>query len=334
MEIISARLVSEQERKQRREYFKNTYGDKHQMSKKWVTQNIDRIKTDHANYDDVMLAENYYKLEERRKLNLQRVYEKNKEIEKHNAEMERKIDEYKKGMSVICGCERNGLMRYIEEYNFLGCCDYKKEGCARETINYKYPYPEDEHLVETDYEQAYAEYEYKKTYLSSMKKYYKYPKYVKVSDIYRLLKLENIPLYNEEINDKTFSIGPQVSMQSRQEEEMLYGKMTHLLKGLKIMYQPEIAYKTNVDDIEHFARPDYIVYNTEKIIILEAKKDIWNCDVNKLEFYHNLVDCIPKKNSNVDIFSFHLIFDRSEANADMIIKNKVITINDLQDVFN
>ena len=333
MKITFAKPMTKEEVDSFRDSMKRSQGIKKTNSLEWCYENEERILSDHEKFPDDFKREKYNRYYSNLKKNIEQwnntLDERNNEILK----IYELADSISNGIKHNCSCGNGGQLvrKTSETYDFIGCNKFYQQECGKETYNFK-PLREEkifsDEIVSYDDWKPYHEITY--TYIKRMAKYNDYPKFVRVSDIYRTLKLNNVKFYCE-ISEDNFNVGVQASRQSQHEEIVLL-KRLEKIPNIKVIYQQHFWYKTESDEKNKIAIPDYIIFNDKKVVILDAKKSVKNCNLDQINKYLEIVSKVASKVK--DIKAYHILFDRSDATADQLQKNQVVTINDINNEFN
>jgi hypothetical protein len=334
MKITFARGMTSEEVAQFRNSLRKNYLSKKDSSVNWCAENEKKIIQDHAQFM-VDLEEVDYQDYFKRMYNYE--YEHNTRIESHNEYVDyvnEIANKLRNNEKVLCGCGNSGYLRRVktDKYDFIGCGNYTSNLCEKITYNF-YEKKQAEDINIKTFSEWLEQKDLKYTYLSKIKSLNNYPKFVRPSDIYRTLKLHGVTFYCE-ITEDNFSNGKKASQQSKHEEDALL-KRLESLPGINVLYQHGFYYKT--DQCENnskykLAFPDYILLKGKKAVILDAKKSIDNCHLSQLEKYKEIL--LKAAKQPIEVEYYHILFDRSNATADEIMRNRVITINDLKNEFN
>ena len=333
MKVTEAKLMTNAEVKAFRDRLKKTHTDKKTNSLDWCCNNEDRIISDHGNFIHDFKKDKYNKYLSSLKKDVDRW---NNSLHERNEHIKLAFDiaeSLANGLNHKCSCVNEGQLvrRTGPTYDFIGCSKYNQPGCQRETHNFRELYKE--RCFESEvlqYDEWEPHHEINHTYIKLLTKYNDYPKYVRVSDVYRTLKLNNVDFYCD-LSESNFNVGVQASKQSDNEEKTLL-KRLELIPNVKVLYQQHFWYRTNKDENWKVGIPDYIIFNDKKVVILDAKKTIENCNLDQINKYLQIVTKAAKKVK--DIKSYHILFDRSDATATELQKNQVVTINDINNEFN
>lgn len=217
-------------------------------------------------------------------------------------------------------CECGNKLKYVENFNFVGCTNYRDKSKHHSYINYT----DWEKLNQQELNITVNPVEYSKNHLDLFRVRYDIPKNVKMSVIYKTLKSNGVEFLCD-INESRFNIGRNASNNSNLEEILIKEILEN--KFEKVSYQPGIKYKTESSLNWQVKIPDYICQNSESIFVFDAKKNIDNIDIDQLKFYHELVDFIRFKHGiNKQVKSYFIVFD--PLNTDKI--SNCLTINKLK----
>lgn len=244
---------------------------------------------------------------------------KNLQQRKINAiNTEKIINDVINGKNHLCTC--GSKLRYIENYNFVGCTNYKNKSIKHDSYNY----PNWE-LINSNNNINTEDFKLTGDHLSNYKLFFNIPKEVKTSVIFKFLKANNVK-FHVEINESKFNLLPQEKRNSSNEELIIKNILEQKYK--KVNYQSGIEYQ--LDNIEKWNSciPDFICQNDTEIVVFEVKKSIENVYYNQLDLYHNLIDILKtKSNINKVVKSYFIIFTPFTGGY-----NKCLTINNLKNL--
>ena len=314
MKIIDARWETPEEKQNRLNYFKEKNSQKDQASLIYCTNNLNKIISDYEifknNYMDAKLKEqeDYF----------------NKQVDYKNARIkeakhiEEVIQNVQAGQSYLCQC--GGKLRYIENYNFVGCINYKDNSKKHTSINY----PNWEYINNLNPKKY--DIEYSTMHLSLFRDQFDIPPFVKVSILHNFLKANNVKILGD--LDIDFYKARNSSLNSSNEEKIILQILKNKFK--QVYHQQGIKYKTNLDFYHKVKIPDYIAINDDSIYLFEAKKTIGNIDTAQLYLYELLLKhMLGNKNIDKIVKCYFIIFD-PEFNQEMY--NDCLTISKLQDL--
>lgn len=172
-------------------------------------------------------------------------------------------------------CECGGNLRWIEQYQFVGCADYFNSTKTHTRLRYK------------EYIPIKFSYRYSKNYLSDFKKCYNLPEYLMVSVLfsflYRVWDLQPLA----EINEEYFMTGKKNADRSKTEEAVIEQMLRSIYP--KVVYQPNftVVYADGRKDLKI---PDFLCGNLSSVLIVEVKKTTYLADQDKLDLYTHIVN--------------------------------------------
>lgn len=299
MKITDARWETPQEKQKRESFIKF---DKKKESIEWCSENYQKLIKWHEEFSHTYPE----KLREREKMLRD---DRALQVAENNAVFE----EIKSG-AVVHYCVCGGKLRYITNYNFCGCENYKNKATYHRTVN----------LQEFDADIP-INITISKLYLTEFKKKYKIP-HIMTSIIHKTLVAHSVELLCE-IDPESFNTGRNSSVNSRDEENLilpiLKSKFTEVYHQQGIMVYDGIRWKCRI--------PDYICINDESIIVFDAKKALSNIDTKQLAEYHEAVAIIAQKSGKEQVVkSYFIIFNQENNTNEVLVNHKCFNITMLR----
>jgi hypothetical protein len=278
----------------------------------WIVKNKDKVLKDHETF-----LNDYYL---RKKEKAKKRHEDYIEITiKKNKEVFTVYNKLKSGEQIKCICGGNlKIISYNTKY-FIGCDNYKNQ-----VLHSKYNYKND--VDDFNLESFNESFEYPKHYLSSIIKEYNYPKFVKPSNLYEFLQINDIQLAAE-INDEFFYRLSFASKKSKDRERIIKPVLESIFD--KVWYQQHITVKYEHEN-KKIKIPDFICKRNDMLYIFEQKKSPENCMDDQLNEYVDVVKFITKNNN---IKGFFIVEEETNNDFFKTLIN-YYTINTLQNEFN
>lgn len=295
MKIIDVRWETPEEKQKRINYYSEKNAQKDEASLIYCTNNLNKIISDYeifkTNYKESKLKEqeDYY----------------NKSLESYNNKIENAkkteliIQNIQAGELYLCKC--GGKLRYIDNFNFVGCVNYKDKSKEHNTINFP------NWSIINDYKPKKYEIEYSKKHLELFRNQFNIPDFVKLSILYNFLKSNNVEILGD-LSLDFYNNSRNSNLNSNNEEKIILQILKNKFK--KVYHQQGIKFKTNLDFGYKTKVPDFIAVNDDCIYLFEAKKSISNIDSSQLFLYNLLLQHIlDNKKQHKNIKCYFIIFD-------------------------
>jgi hypothetical protein len=272
----------------------------------WLQSNSDAIIKMHSDYCSIEWHDQW----EKRKQN-------SIDVRNHNL----KINNIKNGDIEYCIC--GSELKFVTNYNFVGCSNYLDKTQKHTIMYYKQPWYED------DSEPFSAT--FKLHYLSDICKKIKQQYNIKIqsSNLFEFYLLNNVELLNKNITRETFKNAVQASETSKKREILIKSILEK--NNIRFGYQRKIIYKIK-DGKQSHAIPDFIAFINDKFYIIEQKKNMHNINEYQVDFYKDLISFMyPNK-------KIHIIFIIEESSDDIEYlmrlserkKNEVLTVEEFK----
>lgn len=299
MKIIDARWETPQEKQKRESFY--TFDNK-KASIDWCAENYQKLIAWHEEF------RHYYPHKLREK-EIQKREDRALKVQENNAVFE-DIKNNRQTHYCICG----GKLRYITNYNFCGCENYKNKATDHRTVNLQ-GFDSDIPIQIT----------IPKMYLTEFKRKYKIPQ-IMTSIIYKTLVSHGIELLCE-IDPESYNTGRNSLVNSKDEERLI-------LPILQSKFQ-KVYHQTGIyiyDGIKWKLRiPDYICMDDERVIIFDAKKSLSNINTKQLAEYHEGVAIIAQKSGMVQtVHSYFIIFNQEDNTNEVLVNHKCFNLSMLR----
>jgi len=260
----------------------------------------------------VDLHDGYYteKMEAHHQKTIEKIEERKKQIEEYN-----QLKESLKH-SPVPKCNCGGNLHYVEYFGFIGCDNYTAQGFKHFTLGKPLPFDAEDY-----YEKMMGYFEVSKNYLSDIVKML--PVKVKASDLYEFLTLRNVKLLRDDLDSKYFKNGKQSKELSDKRETMIGYELESRFN--RVGKQILITYQLESETFVRFAIPDFLVFDGEKLLIFEQKKNASLIKKTQIELYKALLKKIMP-NNDVDVYI--VLEEYSEFNYES--EYKTISIEKIQ----
>lgn len=333
MEVTFAKALSDEQSDAIHKNYSNRNAKRKELSVKWCAENESRIISDHNKYEDYLKNTKYKEYCDEIKKSIDNYNSKVEQVNSEINEVYELADHLENGGSCKCSCVHEGQMvrRTGPTYDFIGCSKFNQPGCEKQTHNFRKPVAlrsYDDEIMSYDEWLDYEQVNW--TYIKKITVINNYPKFVRASDVFRTLKVNDVSFYCD-VTEDNFNTGVKASMQSKDEENALFERLKKI-PNCKAKHRTNFIYRVKDDSKEHRCETDFILYNKNKIVILDAKKNIDSCNMDQLDKYTKVVRAACK--TPIDVKAYHILFDRSNASPDDLERNQVLTLNDIKNEFN
>jgi hypothetical protein len=149
------------------------------------------------------------------------------------------------------------------------------------------------------------------------------PVKVKASDLYEFLTLRNVKLLRDDLDSTYFKNGKQSKELSDKRETMIGYELESRFN--RVGKQILITYQLESETFVRFAIPDFLVFDGEKLLIFEQKKNASLIKKTQIELYKALLKKIMPDN-DVDVYI--VLEEYSEFNYES--EYKTISIEKIQ----
>jgi hypothetical protein len=290
------------------DFKRKVYGkgsEKKQLSADYCAKNIKDLIKKHDEFHNVHIKEKYNKYKE--------YWESYNALVMDNNILFDEVKNNTKSHSCTCGAK----LKYISNFNFVGCSDYRNESQKHININFK-------NISEyQSFEDFYYEFEFSNTYINDFKKHYKLD-FLMSSIIYEFLfEVYGQKCYSNDLSYNNYQTGVNASKQSKKEELIVKSICLELFHIVK-----EQMHFSLVLNGKHCIRiPDLICSNKNKVYVFDVKKNNDVIDLDKLNLYQEIVkQHLANKNDKREVLSFHIVYDKNSTDD---LKTRTLTINSI-----
>lgn len=325
-----ARILSEEESKK---YYtsliqKNNTNKKKEFTINYCLQNKDKLIELHNKYLEDKLNSEYKKHYESSKDYYKKKVE---QFLNYNNEYEDRVNDFNHKLENVATltCEGCGSpMRYIANFNFIGCTNYKNENYNH--VSYNYP-----RMIEApvDYTLSFEDFKEKSfsipvKYIEDIRGFYNLPRELMPSIMYEFFySIWGLNKLNPEISEDIYSVAVRNKRKSMMEESIIHPILLMLAK--KVLNQPVIQYKRINDDKLYYCIPDFIASSDSVVMVIDVKKSLANSDLIKLGMYHQLIQFILNNHNDTRIVKSYQYFYSGEESE----REKSITLKQLENEF-
>jgi hypothetical protein len=229
-----------------------------------------------------------------------------------------------------CGAD----LVYRASHDFISCSNYRApltEGKKHTTIN-RISIPEKPTQNPEDITLDSIEISLGKNYLSEFKEYAGIPKWVMVSVIYEyLFQVNEVKCLCPDLSADYFTIAPNNSRRANMDEQVIEGVLRNHFP--KVTPQVHINFRYIDESYKYLKIPDFICTRPGEVFVFDVKKNTDNCDLDRLDLYHELVEFLVNQNKMVQVaqvHSYHLIYGLNELTAHDREVNRCVTVQDLR----
>jgi ssDNA-binding Zn-finger/Zn-ribbon topoisomerase 1 len=268
------------------EYFRNSRKNKDSLTNEWLVTNGDWFISKHNTFIDDWIN---YKLNE------------------HNTRYYDRVRKYNSLISARCVCKGDLRKVKMQDYEFIGCENYKEQG-----YNHIREYKPREPIFE--------EPEISTMYLYHFKKLHNLPKELKESVLYEYLLMNGIEPYVD-LSSK-YTISKDASAKSKKRELINKGLLER--KFERLLYQKVLKVKY-YGEKEKYKIVDFIGINSNKCIIFEQKKNVDLINEDQVHEYVNILKWISNKSNKTFTFDYFFVIEQGEPNHE----NKILTLQSL-----
>ena len=216
----------------------------------------------------------------------------------------------KNGGSEACVC--GARLRYVDNFNFVGCSNFNDTSAKHSNYNYKDKHPV---LSKEDYVLQYSC--FGQNYLSKFKKWLNI-EFINTTILYEFLFTIGKQIPHFEIEPEKYNTIIKSKNDSKNQELILKNLLSK--KYTTILEQPHFSCKIN--GINTVRIPDFICSTSEEIHLIEAKAAEYLCDDDKLNLYTEILKIYVSDKDNRPIKSFHIVYQNDA------IKENCITLNE------
>jgi hypothetical protein len=299
MKIEKVKLMNTEEVSNFKKKIYGAGSEKKQLSADYCVKNIDQLIQWHNEYFDIHIKSEYEKYIQKTESYNESLHEKNQIfIDVKNGSNNHKC---------ICGSS----LRYVKNFDFVGCSNYNNSGQRHTTINFK------EQREINDYFTFKSEYEFPKTYLNLFKKHYKID-FVMSSVLYEFLfNIYKINPYTE-FDYNVYNTGIHNQIKSKSEELIVKS----ICKSRYDNVLEQVHFSMLLDGKFSVRIVDLICAKDDTIYVIEQKKHSGLVDVLKLELYKDIVTAyLISKNDNRKVKAFTVVYEGAESEGDFITLN-------------
>lgn len=302
MKLTNVKLMTPEEVAQ---FKKKVYGagsEKKQLSANYCAENIEDLIKKHKDYYDIHLDNAYNKYVSSTKEWQNKILENNL------------IYEEVKSNAVEHFCNCGAKLRYINNFDFVGCSDYSNKENLHVNINFR------NYIEIDDFYEYKANYEFSNSYINDFKRYYNI-EFVMSSVIYEFLfTIYKQQCYSENLNYNTYQTGVKSSSESKKQELILKSILNTKFDKVK----EQVHFSLYIDGKYSVRVLDFICSKDDTVYIIELKKHSGLFDYLKLDLYKKILqEYLKIKNNNRYVKTYTIIY---EGDGD----DNCLTINQLQ----
>lgn len=282
--------------------------EKKQLSSDYCARNINDLIQKHKDFYDLHIGLKYDKYA--------------LGIESYNiirADKNQIFDDVKNGIPNYCTCGSN--LKYISNFNFVGCSNYHDKRENHININYQ-------NLQEIDsYFEFKSNFEFSNSYINDFKTYYNL-NFLMSSIIYEFLfEVYGQKCYSENLSYNNYQTGVNSAKQSKKEELVVKSICNNVFENVK----DQVHFQYYIDNKYFVKIPDLICSKNNIVYVFDVKKNNSITDILKLDLYQNIVkEYLKTKNDKREVKSFHICYDKDSFDD----KNtRTITLNTLRNEF-
>ena len=308
MELKNVKIMSSEEVANFKTKLYGKGSDKKQLSSDYCARNIQDLIKKHRDFYDVYIGLKYDKYVLTTKSYNDIIIDNNTIFE-----------EVKDGKEHLCNC--GSALKYISNFNFVGCSNYNDKSEKHININYKEPQEIDSYF---DFK---SDFEFGKGYINEFKKHYNL-NFLMSSIIYEFLfEVYGETCYSNELTYNSYQSGVNSASNSKKEELVVKS----ICKSIFNTAKEQLHFSYYLDEKYYVRIPDLICSKENIVFVFDVKKNNNITDLLKLDLYEKIVSqYLKSKGDNREVKSYHIVYDKDSYDD----KNtRTITINTLKNEF-